>query len=183
MDSWRAHEGKLLPLRGLGQRTLADAHALMLAPDAPLPPLRGPPTLDDTVRSVLQRGAGGFVAAHDRWVVESRIELSHRSRYEHRMISKVLHLAVVEDGLNVKVLVAFEHLNRRRQLIEEAHKHDPTRPSFENAHIYMGEDDEASGTALSSALRRMWRRSWHGNRHREGEAQSGRSSGGPEARA
>ena len=46
-----------------------------------------------------------------------------------------------------------EYLNRRRQLIEEAHREDPSRPNFESSHLYMGEDDESSGAHLSAALR------------------------------
>ncbi len=32
--------------------------------------------------------------------------------------------------------------------MEEDHREDPSRPNFEGAHLYMGEDDEASGAHL-----------------------------------
>jgi hypothetical protein len=57
------------------------------------------------------------------------------------------------DGLNIQRLASFDCLNRRRQLLEEAHREDPSRPCFEGAHLYMGEDDEASGAHLAPWLR------------------------------
>ena len=133
--------------------TLADADRLMVAAPPALRPLRGPPTVGDSIRDIANRTSGGFVAAHDRWVVEARIELTNRSRYEHKVFSRALQLGFQFDGINIKRSVAFEYLNRRRQLLEEAHRDDPARPNFDNAHVFMGEDDEASGTHLSSALR------------------------------
>jgi hypothetical protein len=133
--------------------TLAEADRCMKMGKSMLEPLRGPVTMGDSIRSVVQRTSGGFVASHDRWVIEARIEPTHRSRYEHRVISKALDLAYAYDGVNLKRSVAFEYLNRRRQLLEEAHREDPARPNFESSHIYMGEDDESSGVHLSHALR------------------------------
>eukprot|EP00972_Heterocapsa_arctica_P110225 16228550-Heterocapsa_arctica.AAC.1 len=72
-----------------------------------LEPLRGPVTMGDSIRSVVQRTSGGFVSSHDRWVIEARIEPAHRSRYEHRVISKALDLAYAYDGVNLKRSVAF----------------------------------------------------------------------------
>ena len=57
------------------------------------------------------------------------------------------------DGINIKASLAFEYLNRRRQLLEEAHREDAARPNFQSAHLYMEKDDETSGAHLSSALR------------------------------
>lgn len=133
--------------------SLARADALMLAGPSSLPPLRGPPTLDDSIKSIMLRTGGGFVASHDRWMIEAKMELTNRSRYEHKVLSRALDLAYGWDGLNIKKSRAFEYLNRRRQLLEEAHREDPSRPNFESAHLYMGEDDESSGVHLSSALR------------------------------
>ena len=133
--------------------TLADADRLMGAAPSVLRPLRGPPTVGDSIRDIANRTSGGFVAAHDRWVVEARIELTNRSRYEHKVFSRALQLGFQFDGINIKRSVAFEYFNRRRQLLEEAHRDDPARPNFDNAHVLMGEDDEASGTHLSCALR------------------------------
>lgn len=135
------------------RRGIAACEIDMAGGPSTFPGLRGPATLCESLRGVISRGSAGFVAAHDRWVVEARIELNNRSRYEHRTIAKVLDLAAVADGLNIKRLVSLEYLNRRRQLIEEAHREDPSRPSFDSAHLYMGEDDEAAGVHMSTALR------------------------------
>jgi hypothetical protein len=162
LDDWaRSRLGKFLAQDGRvfdppSEResfTLAEADRCMKMGKSMLEPLRGPVTMGDSIRSVVQRTSGGFVSSHDRWVIEARIEPTHRSRYEHRVISKALDLAYAYDGVNLKRSVAFEYLNRRRQLLEEAHREDPTRPNFESSHIYMGEDDESTGVHLSHALR------------------------------
>eukprot|EP00972_Heterocapsa_arctica_P013796 2034999-Heterocapsa_arctica.AAC.1 len=118
-----------------------------------LDPFRGPVAFPHSIRSVVQRTSGGFVASHHRWFIETHVELSRCSRYEHRVISKALDLAFSFDGINLKRSVACEHLNRRRQLLEEAHRGDPTRPNFGSSHIYMGEELESTGVHLSYALR------------------------------
>lgn len=137
----------------LGSRTVAEAERLMRGPVGPLAPLKGPPTVEESMRAMLQRSSAGFGAAHDRWFVESKVEMNHRSRYEHAVISRCFQLAVQYDGLNAKRSVAFEYLNRRRQLIEEADREDPQRPDFANGHAFMGEDESGTGAYMSSALR------------------------------
>ena len=161
--------------------TLADADRLMGAAPSVLRPLRGPPTVGDSIRDIANRTSGGFVAAHDRWVVEARIELTNRSRYEHKVLSRALQLGFQVDVINFKRSVAFEYLNRRRQLLEEAHRDDPARPNFDNAHVFMGEDDEASGTHLSSALMQgpLGRGAQSRDRDPEGAPQGARSSRRP----
>lgn len=116
--------------------------------------LKGPATVGDSIASILQRAAGGgFPAYHDRWVVESRIDLTHTSKHEHRFLCRALQLAAIEDGLNLKELVVMEYLNRRRLLLEEAYREDAARPNWESSHLYMGEEEEAPGVAMSAALR------------------------------
>ena len=132
--------------------TLAQAAALMPKRQQAFVNLKGPATVSDSLRSVVDR-SGGYMAAHDRWVVEARIENAHRSRYEHKVISRAFHLAIFDDALNVKGLTCFEYLNRRKLLLEEAHRVDPTRPNFENAHVFMGEDEDVAGGHMSAALR------------------------------
>lgn len=46
-----------------------------------------------------------------------------------------------------------EYLNRRRQLIQEAHREDVTRPNFEGAHYFMGDGDEGAAVLLAPSLR------------------------------
>ncbi len=60
--------------------------------------LRGPAKLGESIKVITQWTGGGFLAAHDRWVVESRLELSHRSRYEHRVLSKALEMGYAIDA-------------------------------------------------------------------------------------
>lgn len=134
--------------------TLAEAFERMQPRPASFPELKGPATLAESIASVLQRTAGGgFMAYHGRWVVESKIDLTNRSRHEHRLLCRALHFAATVDGLNLRGLVALEYLNRRRLLLEEAHRDDVSRPNFESAHLYMGEEEELPGAAMSSSLR------------------------------
>lgn len=116
-------------------------------------PLKGPRTLEETMRGITQRGAGGFMGGHHRWVVESRIDPSSRSAIEHKVVSKSMHLAMFVEALNVKNCISMEYLNRRRQLIQEAHREDVTRPNFEGAHCFMGDEDEGMGVHLAPSLR------------------------------
>ena len=99
------------------------------------------------------RVGGNFMAAHDRWIVEGHIDTNSRSRHEHRVLSRTLDLAYAEDGWNLLRSSAAEYLNRRRQLIEEAHRENPAKPDFSSSHLWMGEDDEGGGAHMSSALR------------------------------
>ena len=57
------------------------------------------------------------------------------------------------DGLNIKNLHAFEYLNRRRQLVQEAHKHDPKKPDFEGSDYFMGEVDASVGVHVAQSFR------------------------------
>lgn len=81
---------------------LAEANACMAARPRFHRALNGPATVGDSIASILQRTGGGFPAYHDRWVVESRIDLAHRSKHEHRFLCRALQIAAIEDGLNLK---------------------------------------------------------------------------------
>ncbi|CAK0893356.1 unnamed protein product [Prorocentrum cordatum] len=100
--------------------------------------LKGPPSMGDTVSALQARSPGGFMASHERWLVGD---------------SKALELAHAVDGVNSANLTSMEYLNRRRQLLEEAHKSDPDKPNFEGAHYFSGEDDTGSGTLVAPSLR------------------------------
>ena len=133
--------------------TVQKADTLMARGPDTFPVLKGPATIGESLRAVGARTGGGFVTSHDRWLVEARIEHTNRSKYEHKVLSRVLDLAILVDGHNVKRSVGWEYVNRRMQLIEEAHREDPSRPCFEASHLYMGEDDEWGGAHMSGALR------------------------------
>ncbi len=161
-DDWAARrfagvlhaDGRVFPVPVGGDAlTLPRAELLMKkGPDVFQYP-KGPSTMDDSLRSVAAHTGGGCTAAYDRRVVESWIELTNRSRYEHRVLSRALAMAATLDGHNLKKSVAWEYVNRRRQLLEEVHREDPSKPSFDNAHIRMGEPDDIGGAHLSDALR------------------------------
>lgn len=55
--------------------------------------------------------------------------------------------------MNLRGLVTLECLNQHRLLLEEAHPDGVNRPNFVSAHLYMGEDEELPGVAMSSFLR------------------------------
>ena len=142
------------------QRARPDA-PVAFARDAPLfvrdpsMPLRtkGPGTIQDSVTDLSLRSLGGFTAAHDRWLTESKVAPGSRSAHEHRVLCRALTFAMESDGLNIANLSSFEFLNRRRMLIEAAHRDDPERPAFEGSHIYMGEEEEGTGVTVTAALR------------------------------
>lgn len=77
-----------------------------------------------------------------------------RSTHEHRFLAKALQLGMEVDGVNIKNSVAFEYLNRRRLVLEDAHKIDPENPSWEGSRHWMGEDDAGAGSSSGAeALR------------------------------
>ena len=63
------------------------------------------------------------------------------------MLATVLEQAVTYDCLNVANLACMETLCRRRQLLAEAHVHNPGAPSYEGSEYFLG-----SGGRPGSAL-------------------------------
>ena len=142
---------RILPRVKGAAHTLEECGVAMSEPNLVFP-FCGPATAPYTWSLMISRGAGSFMAAHDRWVVDAHMKQSHRSSWEHRVLSRILHLAQHEDRLNLKGLICMEYLNRRRQLLEDAHRDDPERPNFEGARHYMGVNDARSGS-MADALR------------------------------
>lgn len=75
-----------------------EAERAMKSEDGGARALRGPKTLEESMRGTCQRGAGGFMRAHNRWIVESRIDPGRaaptstrwcRKRYTWRRASTV----------------------------------------------------------------------------------------------
>ena len=133
--------------------TLAEAEALMLRDKSISLVVGGPDTVEGVLRTTISRSGGGLVAAHDRWVVEGPIDPNSRSAYEHKFLTKALHLGGCVDGVNLKNTNMGEYMVRRKQLLEEAHRHDPARPCFDGAHHFMGEEDERGGAQVEPTLR------------------------------
>ena len=75
--------------------------------------------------------AGSFISAHDRSTVDSRVKSEARSTHEHRVLAKALQWGFECDGYNINNSFAFQYLNRRRLLLEHAHKTDPDNPNWE----------------------------------------------------
>lgn len=162
LDSWAGAqqlflmrgEPRVLPRRQPAEPVPFSSDAALLRKDGRTSiRLKGPPSMGDTVSALMARSPGGFMASHERWLVESRVPAGSRSAHEHRVVSKCLELAISIDGLNLANLTSMEYLNRRRQLLEEAHKSDPDKPNFEGAHHFLGEDDAGSGTLVAPSLR------------------------------
>ena len=134
--------------------TLAAAHAAM-KPDPSFDPIiAGPSTVHASLASSLEHSAGGLLSSHDKWVVESGIEPKHRSVFEHKVLSRAIQIGYSIDGLNVKNLHSFEYLNRRRQLLEEAHKNDPKKHDLDGSDYFMGEVDAVAGVHVTASLRK-----------------------------
>ena len=113
---------------------------------------KGPSTMNETLRTSVIR-SGSLMGSHDRWVVEAHMDVKNRSVFEHRVITRAMYFAHAVDGINLKMSIAFEYLNRRRQLIEEAHREDASKPNFEAAKHYMGDEDLTGATYLAPNLR------------------------------
>ncbi|CAK0841452.1 unnamed protein product [Prorocentrum cordatum] len=120
---------------------VADAALVVRGPSVPLR-TKGSGTLQDSVNEMYLRSLGGFTAAHDRWLMESRVPAGSRSGHGHRVLCRALTFAMESDGLNIANLSCCEFLNR----------HDPEKPAFEGSHIYMGEDEEGTGVTVTPAL-------------------------------
>jgi len=91
LDALLLDDGRLIPkLVDADSTTLADVEKLMGEQVGPLYPLKGLPTVGDSMRGVIQKGTGGFPAAHDRWTVESRIDPHHRSVCEHKTLCRAI---------------------------------------------------------------------------------------------
>ena len=115
--------------------------------------INGPSTLEASMRNIITRTGGSFLSAHQKWLVDSGVDATSRSAHEHRVLSRALQLAAHSDRLNIKNLSSCEFLDRRRQLIEEAHREDPKHPNFVSSHLFLGEDESASGAFVAPSLR------------------------------
>ena len=134
--------------------TLALAHHRMVPDPGFTLVVAGPATVHSSLASSLEHTSGGLLAAHDKWVADSGIDPKHRSVFEHKVLCRSMQLAYSVDGLNIKNIHSFEYLNRRRQLLEEAHKADPKKPDFEGSDYFMGEVDASVGVHIAPSLRK-----------------------------
>ena len=161
LDNWiqerlsrlMACDGRVVP-RTPGQLvTLNAAEPTMIERPVTMK-FRGPRTVEGSIRTLVTSGAGNFISGHDRWVVDARMKSGARSTHEHRVLCKALQWGFEVDGFNLKNSVSFEYLNRRRILLEDAHRADPDNPNWEGAHHWMGEDEGGtSGNSATDALR------------------------------
>ncbi|CAK0832385.1 unnamed protein product, partial [Prorocentrum cordatum] len=117
---------RVLPRPAGGEQSafVDDVRLMKRDPSVPIG-IKGPATLPDTLADLRKGSTGGFTAAHDRWLVDSKVPASSRSGHEHRVLSRALSMAHEIDGLNLPNLTCLEYINRRRQLIETAHRDDP----------------------------------------------------------
>ena len=129
------------------------AHRNMISEVTKFPGLEGPPTIRESIESILRRTPGSFMSHHDRWGADSQIDKGARSIHEHKVLCLASQFGIDVDGLNVKNLVSFQYVNRRRLLLEEAHKDDPAYPVFEGASHYMGDEVSGCGVAIAPTLR------------------------------
>jgi hypothetical protein len=145
---------RVLPRPAGGEQSafVDDVRLMKRDPSVPIG-IKGPATLPDTLADLRKGSTGGFTAAHDRWLVDSKVPASSRSGHEHRVLSRALSMAHEIDGLNLPNLTCLEYINRRRQLIETAHRDDPVSGSWDSAHLYMGEDEEGTGVHVAPSLR------------------------------
>ena len=161
LDSWiqerlsrlMACDGRVVP-RTPGQLVTLSAAEPSVVERPVTMKFRGPRTVEGSIRTLVTSGAGNFISGHDRWVVDARMKGGARSTHEHRVLCKALQWRFEVDGYNLKNSVSFEYLNRRRILLEDAHRSDPENPNWEGAHHWMGVDEGGtSGNSATDALR------------------------------
>ena len=88
-------------------------------------PLEGPRTAHFVVGEVIKLGIGNFSSRHQKWLRDSGVEQNSREVHEHRLLSKILDLALLFDRLNIVNAACFELIFRRMQLMEDVHADDP----------------------------------------------------------
>jgi hypothetical protein len=89
---------------------------------------------------------------HLGWVQKSKIPDGDRAIFEDEILSQAIDLAVMYDGLCISNLACFELLIRRKQLIAEAHVHNPGAPNYEGADHWMGMGSRPGGAIVVSSL-------------------------------
>jgi hypothetical protein len=89
---------------------------------------------------------------HLGWVQKSKIPDGDRAIFEDEILSQAIDLAVMYDGLCISNLACFELLIRRKQLLAEAHIHNPGAPNYEGADHWMGMGSRPGGAIVVSAL-------------------------------
>ena len=91
-------------------------------------------------------------AQHLAWVSQARIPDGDRSIHENEVLSRILDMAIRYDCLNISNLASMELVVRRKQLIAEAHSHNPSAPSYEGADYWMGTGYRAGGGIVVPSL-------------------------------
>ena len=89
---------------------------------------------------------------HLSWVQQSKIPDGARAIYEDQVLSQILDAAISYDCLQVSNLACFELLVRRRQLLAEAHSHDPMAPNYQGADYWMGSKYKHGGAIVINSL-------------------------------
>ncbi|CAK0867612.1 unnamed protein product [Prorocentrum cordatum] len=116
LDVWAAErqlflmrgEPRLLPRRQPAEPIPFTTDALLLRRDARTEiRLKGPPSMGDAVSALQARSPGGFMASHERWLVESRVPASSRLAHEHRVdvspsVFEVSRAEALRAGILVK---------------------------------------------------------------------------------
>ena len=92
---------------------------------------------------------------HQRWVSSSGISQTDRSIYEHAVLSEVLEKALCIGQLDVSNLCSLELCVRRLQLIEEAHRVNPTQPNYQGSEYWMGSRSRKGGILVAPHLSRF----------------------------
>eukprot|EP00439_Symbiodinium_sp_Y106_P071098 s2706_g12.t1 len=96
--------------------------------------------------------AESCLGQHLAWAQQSRIPEGSRALYEDEALARIMDVAMSYDALNISNLACFELLVRRRQLIAEAHLHNPSAPSYEGADYYMGTLHRPGGAVVVPKL-------------------------------
>ena len=69
-----------------------------------------PPTVGDSMRSIIGQELGSFEVAHDEWVLASGIDQHHRSAHVRRVLCRALQFGAQYHGINVKKSTVFEYV-------------------------------------------------------------------------
>ena len=133
---------RVLPVKfdaqGIRRREFSEAVALMVdtPPQGGGLQLEGPTSVLNVLKNMRDQ-AMTPTSFHEFWLRSADIPKGDRSTYEHECLSRILESLISVDQLNVASLQGAELINRRLQVIREAHRISPSSPDYSAADYFM----------------------------------------------
>lgn len=118
------------------------------------PKLEAEPSLGWYLQELVQAGEAQTTRHHTGGQAAG-VPSGDRSAHEHCGISRVLEYACEIHQVNVMMVVSFEALGRRLQLIEQAHAYSGSKPDYPHGDDFMGRGTGRGRTMVAPGLRRF----------------------------